>query len=463
MKKLQLFSGAVILLLIMPAVAFTQANRRLSNLIAPTQINTHLWPRASCTYDIGANAWKWRYGYFCRGIGISPNNVVPSYPLDILNRDYSIGARVVNTNYVTNVNRIGVYSYSVSSGSPGFGYGVQTSGGRVGAYAINSSGSYAGTTYGVYSFTSGTAGVRYGVYSTATGTTGARYGVYGEASSSGGSRYGVYGYACSGTNEFSAGVYGRSCSNTSPHWAGYFVGRVFSTGGYVASDRKLKTGIAPLKNSVEQLMKLKPSVYHFKTEQYGKMALPMGNQMGLIADEVKKVFPELVTEVVSPAEYNEDGAIKSAEDKFDAVNYDGLIPVIIASLQEQQKTIADLKTENDELKSRLTKLEQELTLLDAPGKTVKYLTLSDARLTQNNPNPFNKSTIINYYLPDRLGNAVMNISDMNGRVIKSTILTKKGNGQLILEAGQLSAGTYQYSLLVGGKLVDTKKMVLTKQ
>jgi len=36
------------------------------------------------------------------------------------------------------------------------------------------------------------------------------------------------------------------------------------------------------------------------------------------------------------------------------------------------------------------------------------------------------------------------------------------DGQVNLQAGQLSAGTYQYSLIVDGKLIDTKKMVVLK-
>ena len=38
----------------------------------------------------------------------------------------------------------------------------------------------------------------------------------------------------------------------------------------------------------------------------------------------------------------------------------------------------------------------------------------------------------------------------------------KGNGQLTLEGGKLTTGIYQYSLISNEKLVDTKKMVLTK-
>jgi hypothetical protein len=51
---------------------------------------------------------------------------------------------------------------------------------------------------------------------------------------------------------------------------------------------------------------------------------------------------------------------------------------------------------------------------------------------------------------------------MNGRVIKTIPAITKGNGQLTVEGGQLTTDIYKYSLIVNGKLLDTKRMVLTK-
>jgi hypothetical protein len=204
------------------------------------------------------------------------------------------------------------------------------------------------------------------------------------------------------------------------------------------------------------------------------MGFPKGKQIGLIADEVKQVFPELVKATVSPARYDKDRKLLAKEEKYESVDYIALIPVLIASIQEQQKTIDAIKAQNqaikaeseasnaekEELKSRLAHIEQMLSVnnkqISAP------VTLSDATLEQNAPNPFNRNAVINYFLPQKTGTAVMNITDMNGKLIKTMTLTTQGKGQLVLEAGQLPSGTYQYSLMVNGKLVATKKMVLTK-
>jgi hypothetical protein len=297
---------------------------------------------------------------------------------------------------------------------------------------------------GVAEGTSCNGGVVIGVHGLGVGAS-YNYGVVGEA----------YDFSGCGTNNgFTA--------------AGFFTGDVYAVNFISLSDRKFKTGITQLKSStlLEQLMKLKPSAFEFKTDQYPKMGLPKGKQMGFTSDEVKQVFPELVKPTVSPARYDKDRKLLSKEEKYESVNYIGFIPILIASVQEQQKTIDAVKAENEamkaenkELKSRLDKIEQTLAL---NAQTSSSFILSDARLEQNAPNPFNQNTMINYSLPEKAGNAVINITDMNGKVIKTVALTEKGKGQLVLEAGQLAAGTYRYSLIVNGKLLDTKKMVLTK-
>ena len=70
--------------------------------------------------------------------------------------------------------------------------------------------------------------------------------------------------------------------------------------------------------------------------------------------------------------------------------------------------------------------------------------------------------MINYFIPQNTGNAFINIADMNGRLIKNISVTAKGKNHLVLQAGQLASGTYHYSLVVNGRQVDTKKMVLSK-
>ena len=90
-----------------------------------------------------------------------------------------------------------------------------------------------------------------------------------------------------------------------------------------ASDARLKKDISRLQNPLQKIIQLNGYTYHWKNEQSDKRL-----QTGVLAQEVQKLFPELVSE-------SKDGML--------AVNYSGLIPVMIESIKEQQKQIDELK------------------------------------------------------------------------------------------------------------------------
>jgi hypothetical protein len=449
MRTLTRFAAAGTLLLLTSQMGLSQANRSLSNLTSPTQINQNLLPKTTCRYDLGSCAKKWQNLYLGGKAGI---NICPNYPLDVYNKNYDLAINAFSPYTGDSVDRVGVLSESIIRDN--WGYGLFARGGYYGVYGYGYLGASDFITHGVFGIAEGAScngGAVIGIHGVGVGAS-FNYGVVGEA----------YDFSGCGTlNSFTA--------------AGYFLGDVYAINFISASDRKFKTGITQLKSStlLEQLMKLKPSGFEFKTAEYPKMGLPSGKQIGLTADEVKQVFPELVKATVAPARYDKDRKLLAKEEKYESVDYIGLIPVLIASIQEQQKTIDAItaqnqaikaeteasKAENKELKSRLANIEQ---MLSVSNKQISDPTLADASLEQNTPNPFNRNTVINYFLPQKTSSAVMNITDMNGNRIKTATLTAQGKGQLVLEAGQLPSGAYQYSLMVNGKLIDTKKMVLTK-
>ena len=89
------------------------------------------------------------------------------------------------------------------------------------------------------------------------------------------------------------------------------------------SDQRLKKNISVLDNPLQKLIQLHGYHYNWK-DPSNDNAL----QTGVLAQEVQKLFPELVME-------NKDGIL--------AVNYSGLIPVLIESIKEQQLQIDELK------------------------------------------------------------------------------------------------------------------------
>jgi hypothetical protein len=83
-------------------------------------------------------------------------------------------------------------------------------------------------------------------------------------------------------------------------------------------------------------------------------------------------------------------------------------------------------------------------------------------LDQNFPNPFNQSTQIGYYLPEATRTANLYIYNMNGLQIKSIPIQNRGKGSVTINGSELRSGMYIYTLIVDGREIDTKRMILTQ-
>jgi len=253
-------------------------------------------------------------------------------------------------------NTVGVYGEASTSGSAGVkgvatgttiftaGYGVYGEGGSAGVYGTSSStGIWGNGSTGVLG-TGGTgvAGEGYnGVSGHGIGESGS--GVYGYSDDT--YTYGVQGYS----NAYGGiGIYGISDSPDA--LAGFFYGDVVITGscsGCTVSDEKLKKNVRDLKGSLTRVLALRPKAYEMKNEEYkGKMILGNGTQIGLIAQELEKVVPEVVHSVKAPAILTPEerkNAVKKSPEVVKAVNYSALVPLLIAAIQEQQAEIEALK------------------------------------------------------------------------------------------------------------------------
>ncbi len=217
---------------------------------------------------------------------------------------------------------------------------------------------------------------------------------------------------------------------------------VWAEGVKLTSDERLKTEIEPISNSLDNLMKLNGVSYNLHSKPAaGESGLRSAKvydkrSIGLIAQDLMKVYPELVDQ-------DSDG--------YYAVDYIGLIPVLIESIKEQQNKIDELneKLENVEYrKSNNYALDEALAIKPA--------------LKQNAPNPFKNETVIEYFVPENAAKASIYVYDMTGAQLKEFKINTKGNGSLTIKGSEFKAGMYIYSLIVDDQLVDTKRMTLTK-
>ncbi len=291
-----------------------------------------------------------------------------------------------------------------------------------------------------------------GDFSNTIGATGASYGVRAEAANGTTANYGVYTAATtSGSFVPSYGIYALNAgSSVNNKWAGWFQGDVkinglaYCTASAWASDKRFKQNIKQLQSVSEKLTKLKGYTYEYNTEAFKEKNFSKGKQIGFLAQELKEVFPELVVE-------NSDG--------YNYVNYIGMIPVLLEAIKEQQQQI-------NELKAVVRSSAYVASNNEESTKNIGAISLSDAPsiiLEQNVPNPFAEQTAISYSLNDGVQKAQILFYNADGKLINSSELKPTaGKGQLNVFAGDLSNGIYSYTLVVDGKIIETKRMIKTK-
>ncbi len=103
------------------------------------------------------------------------------------------------------------------------------------------------------------------------------------------------------------------------------------------------------------------------------------------------------------------------------------------------------------------------TTFTSAGNSNSQLAPEDFSLSQNFPNPFNPSTIINFNL--KLSAYVtLKVYDIQGREIKTLVngVQDAGIHSINFYAPELSSGIYFYTLNANGNKLETKKMILQK-
>jgi len=94
------------------------------------------------------------------------------------------------------------------------------------------------------------------------------------------------------------------------------------------SSERFKTGITPMGVNSEKLQQLRPVTFHLKTDPHGAL------QYGLIAEEVAKVYPELV--------------IRDQSGRIDGVRYEELAPMLLNEVQKRDAAQAEKNAAQDQ-------------------------------------------------------------------------------------------------------------------
>ena len=115
----------------------------------------------------------------------------------------------------------------------------------------------------------------------------------------------------------------------------YVVGDITATGAITEiSSLKYKTNINQMSDALEKVKDLRGVNYEWRTEDYPEFKFPESQQVGLIAEEVERVVPQLVHS-------DNSGEL--------SVNYSKLTAVLVEAIKEQQKQIEALSERVEEL------------------------------------------------------------------------------------------------------------------
>lgn len=118
-------------------------------------------------------------------------------------------------------------------------------------------------------------------------------------------------------------------------------GSVRAAGVALTSDRRWKRDIKKIENSIQKIKKLNGVNYFWASDKYPAMKFNDKKQIGIIAQDIEAVFPELISK-------DKNG--------YMSVNYPALVAPLIEAVKEQDTLITGLKKENEEIKVVLCEL-----------------------------------------------------------------------------------------------------------
>ena len=291
--------------------------------------------------------------------------------------------------------------------------------------------------------------------------------------------FGVMGKAGNATSGYNYGVFGMLTGSNnggavvgvvsdqmgiyiSGKYAGYFDGTtkvngtLYATSVNNTSDIRLKENIVNLSEkedgstTLDKIRRMNVIEYNFKPQKEIPEAerdtlnpektrtideISKDRHYGLSAQELQTLYPNLV---------------KEGQDGYLSINYIELVPVLIRSIQE-------LKQELDEVRGGSSEA------MMSRGATTSAVSAigSGNVLYQNTPNPFKEQTTIRFSLADDARDAAICIFDMTGKMLKKLPISSSETSVRI-GGWELGEGMFLYTLLVNGREIDTKRMIISK-
>ena len=465
-------------------------------------------------YKSGTNTFMHSFGTGNFFAGVSAGNLT-------LTGSYNVG---VGTQALTSISAtsggsynvgVGYQSlYSLTKGSNNIGIGYQAlylntgltpgiagdNNVGIGSQALytNSSG-YANVGIGTYSLNATNTGyfnTAVGYYAGLVITTGDSNTFVGCRANAGGATFNncaAFGYgavASASDKMYFGNVNVKGCYNANGTWGTF-------------SDGRFKINVREDVKGLEFIKKLRPVTYNLDTkalDAFIKQNIPLptdslGNPIPIISGDYSastaRIHSGFIAQEVETAA-NSCGfkssivsAPENANDPY-ALTYGEFVVPLVKAVQELSYTNDSLKSVIKTTDSLLTVLQKQLTTTTNnlqqqinsccnKGSVTKTLNTDSteqnstnsnnvtmaAVLYQNTPNPFSQQTQIKCFIPSNVNISYIYFYDMQGIQLRKIQINGKAEQTITIQGYELKAGMYMYSLIIDGKIIDTKKMVLT--
>ena len=138
-------------------------------------------------------------------------------------------------------------------------------------------------------------------------------------------------------------------------YAGYFGGNLAATGNIIAyvSDERVKKDLIQIGGALDKIKSM--SGYNFTWNDLSTPTRRGTYDIGMIAQDVQKVLPEVIEEYNHSREEIKEGAFDTKKNgKLLNIQYQKLVPVLVEAVKEQQKQIEDLQQQVKEIKDGST-------------------------------------------------------------------------------------------------------------
>ncbi|MDW8075961.1 MAG: tail fiber domain-containing protein [Bacteroidota bacterium] len=237
----------------------------------------------------------------------------------------------------------------------------------------------------------------------------------------------------------------------------------------VISDQRLKTVVGHYTKGLQELLQLEPILYQYKNTadyQFDPAVLSQVN-VGFVAQDVQRIFPE---------------AVVQQKDGYLGLNTHPILVAYLNAFKELHQRVETLEKQehsspahhtsstqtaqdNTHLLQRIAQLEQQVHRLE---NLVRHLTAAPEQraepwLGDNIPNPHDGTTTIPYYVPSSISLATLRLSNLSGEILLEVNLPVRNQpSQITLAISSYPSGTYDYSLVLDGRTVATKRMQLVK-